>query len=417
MKIFKLKCFFFILLAGFYYSQLYSQVPGCTDPLANNYNSLATVNNGSCTYNSTSYTPPLKVDPLNSIIAESSGLQWAVNSLWTFNDSGGEPAIYRIDTLGNTIFQKVTLEGASNIDWEDIAFDGFYFYIGDFGNNANGARTDLKIYKFPFTDIPDPVSNPDVIIPAAQISIINFTYGDQPQPPVASGGNNTKFDCEAMIVDDDKIHLFSKNWVDLNSTHYVITGVNAGTYVATPLETLATGFLVTAADKAVGNNVVALLGYQVTGTANHFMYLLSDYTGGYYFNGNKRKLNLPDVFTMAKAEGITFKNGRYGYISNERVVQTPFTFTQKLRCFDIGDFVSNLPTTYIFNGNGNWNVPANWSDQSMPPAILPANSLIFVDPLPAGSCILNIPYTIPASSAIRIHEGKRFVILGDFLVQ
>ncbi|MFT3909337.1 MAG: hypothetical protein QM737_07935 [Ferruginibacter sp.] len=414
---FKLKCFFFILLVGFYHDQLYSQVPGCTDPMANNYNSLATVNDGSCTYNNTSYTPPLKVDPINSIISESSGLQWAGNSLWTFNDGGFEAAIYRIDTLSNAILQKVSLQGASNVDWEDIAFDGTYFYIGDFGNNYNGARTDLKIYKFPFIAIPDPVGNPDITIPSSQISIINFTYSDQPQPPVISTGNNTKFDCEAMIVDSGKIHLFTKNWVDLNSTHYVINGVEAGTYIAAPLETLATNFLVTAADKAVGNKVVALLGYQVTGTASHFMFLLSDYTGGYYFNGNKRKLNLPDVFTMAKAEGITFKNGHYGYISNEKVVQTPFTFSQKLRCFDIRNFVSNVPITYIFNGNGNWNVPANWSDQNMPPAILPANSLIFVDPLPVGSCILNIPYTIPHGSSIMVHEGKQFVIEGDLLLQ
>ncbi len=417
MNTFKLKPFFFILLVCLCYNQLYSQVPGCTDPMANNFNSLATVNDGSCTYNSTSYTPPVKTDPINTVLAESSGLQWAGNSLWTFNDSGGEPAIYRIDTLSDAILQKVTLQGATNIDWEDIAFDGFYFYIGDFGNNSNGARTNLKIYRFPLIAIPDAVGNPDVTIPSAQISIINFTYSDQPQPPVASGGNNTKFDCEAMIVDDSKIHLFSKNWIDLNSMHYVIDGVEAGTYVATPLETLATNFLVTGADKAVGDNVIALLGYQVTGTASHFLFLLSDYTGGYYFNGNKRKLNLPDVFVMAKAEGICFKNGHYGYISNERVVQSPFTFTQKLRSFDIRDFVSNVPVTYIFNGNGNWNENANWSDLAMPPAILPANSLIFVDPLPGGSCILNIPYTIPNGSLIMLREGKDFVIQGNLTQQ
>ena len=57
------------------------------------------------------------------------------------------------------------------------------------------------------------------------------------------------------------------------------------------------------------------------------------------------------------------------------------------------------------------------ADLNMPPAILPGNNLIFVDPLPGGSCILNIPYTIPNGSAIVIHEGKQFVIEGDFLLQ
>jgi hypothetical protein len=197
--------------------------------------------------------------------------------------------------------------------------------------------------------------------------------------------------------------------------------VIAGTYIATPLETLPTNFLVTAADKAVGDSVVALLGYQVSGLANHFMFLLSGYTGGYYFNGNKRKINLPDVTVMAQAEGICFKNGHYGYISNERVMRTiggiPFTFTQKLRSFDIRNFVSNVPDTYIFNGNGNWNEPANWSEQLMPPATITTRSLIFIDPLPGGSCLLNIPFTLPPGSSIMVHEGKHFVIQGNFTQQ
>ena len=133
---------------------LFSQVPGCKDPLANNYNSAATINDGSCTYNITTYTPPIKVNPISDTLIESSGLQMAGNFLWSFNDGGGAAAIYRIDTLSSNILQTVNLGGATNVDWEDIAFDGANFYVGDFGNNANGARTDLKIYKFPLSAIP-----------------------------------------------------------------------------------------------------------------------------------------------------------------------------------------------------------------------------------------------------------------------
>ena len=45
-----------------------TSVPGCTDPLASNYNSLATVDDGSCLYN-TSYA----VDLFISEYAEGSG--------------------------------------------------------------------------------------------------------------------------------------------------------------------------------------------------------------------------------------------------------------------------------------------------------------------------------------------------------
>ena len=122
---------------------LNAQVYGCSDSLSNNYNPLATINDGTCTYNAKSYTPKVKADPISNVLVESSGLQMAGNFLWSFNDGGGAATIYRIDTLTNTLLQTVNLSGATNMDWEDIAFDGTDFYIGDFGNNANGARTDL----------------------------------------------------------------------------------------------------------------------------------------------------------------------------------------------------------------------------------------------------------------------------------
>lgn len=319
----------------------YNQVPGCKDPTANNYSSSATVNDGSCTYNITPYTPPVKVDPMNAILAETSGLQMAGNFLWSFNDGGGAAAIYRIDTLSNTLLQTVNLGGATNVDWEDIAFDGTNFFVGDFGNNANGARTDLKVYKFPLSAIPDYTTNPTVTIPANQVEIINFIYSDQ-GTPVATTVNSTRFDCEAMIVDSGRIHLFTKNWVDINTVHYMIDGDAAGSYIAAPIDTLATSYLVTGADKSPGQSLIVLLGYQASGFGNHFMHLLSDYSGGKFFNGNKRRIDLSNASIMGQAEGITFRNPLYGYISNERI-SSVVVVTQKLRSFDI----SNLIPAYV----------------------------------------------------------------------
>lgn len=324
----------------------HAQVYGCKDPTANNYNASATVNDGSCTYNTTAYTPPIKVDPISNALSEGSGLQMAGDFLWSFNDGGGAAALYRIDTLSASILQTVNLEGATNVDWEDIAFDGTYFYIGDFGNNANGDRTDLKIYKFPLSAIPDYPGNATVTVPAGQIDVISFSYSDQ-VPVVATGPNNTRFDCEAMIVDGGKIHLFTKNWIDANTTHYVINGTAAGSYVATSVETLATGYLVTAADKAPGTDAVVLLGYQASSPGNHFLHLLSDYSGGLYFNGNKRMINLPSAAEMGQAEGISFRTASYGYISNEFFTRTVLGFTitvaQKLRTFNL----DNLLPAYV----------------------------------------------------------------------
>ncbi|ANE53116.1 hypothetical protein SY85_24230 [Flavisolibacter tropicus] len=330
-----------ILLFLFSVSLLYGQVKGCKDPAANNYNPNATISDGSCLYNYSFYNPTLKVNPLAETLVETSDLQWDGKNLWTFNDDGAA-AIYKIDTLTNTIWQTVYLEGATNINWEDMAFDGTYFYIGDFGNN-NGGRKDLKIYKFPATAIPDHSAAPSITIPASAIEVIQFTYADQPQPIVPTEMQKTPFDCEAMIVDEDGIHLFTKDWLNKTTTHYRINSTHAGTFSAQPFETFPANLLVTGADKIKGTAVIVLIGYNNTGLGPHYLYILSDYNNGKFFNGNKRKIELPNATVIGQAEGITFRNQTYGYVSNEQfsinIGPTTFTISPKLWSFDLTQFI------------------------------------------------------------------------------
>ena len=339
---------FFLCLIFFKALPAFSQKYGCTDSAAYNYDPAATINDGSCKYNDTYYSPVEKVNPLNDSLKESSGLVWAGNFLWSFNDSGNPPELYRIDTASNTVLQSVRLGGAKNVDWEEATFDGTYFYVGDFGNNFDGARTDLKIYKFPFSAIHDYTTNPVDTIPAEQIEVINFTYSDQPHPD-SIAANSTKFDCEAMLVDSGKIHLFTKNWIDYTSTHYVINGDTAGTYKATPVDTLETGYLVTGAAKIPGGKVVVFLGYQPTFQGRVYLHILSDYSNSKYFNGNKRMITLPPFVQMGQAEGIAFRNDNYGYISNEKLSG----ITQKLYSFDVSSFA---PSIILADNNDNFKV-------------------------------------------------------------
>ncbi len=392
---------------------------GCTDQLASNYNVAATVNNGTCTYNTTVYSPVIKVDPLPDSVIETSGLQFANGYLWTINDKNGKPQLYRIDTLTNIIQQRVYLNGTINDDWEDMAFDGTHFYIGDFGNNLTGGRTNLTIYKFPFAAID--LNDAADTVPANEIETIRFTYSDQPQPAVPSGSNNTRFDCEAMFIDNNKIHLFSKNWVDNTTTHYVINSIAAGNYVANAIETFPVGYLVTAADKVAGQNSIVLLGYANSGFGNHYLHILSDYRADSFFTGNKRRIDLGDASVMGQSEGICFRNGKYGYISNELFTRTvgPVTITvnQKLRSFDISGFVGNYFTQYSFTGNGNWSNTANWKANALPPAVLLPGNEIIIDPAGNGTCILDIPYTLSPGAAINTAAGKKFIIQGNLTLQ
>jgi hypothetical protein len=394
---------FFLLFAGY----LRSQEQGCTDPAANNYKASATINNGSCTYNSSTYIPVVLVDTLGAVLFEISGLEWAGGSLWAMNDAGGLPAIYRIDTLTKAIFQTVTLAGATNVDWEDLAFDGTYFYIGDFGNNANGARSNLKIYKFPISAIADYTSNPFDTVESELIEVIHFVYSDQPQPPIRSSLNSTEYDCEAMIVDGGKIHLFTKNWVHNSTTHYIINSLVSGSYVALPVETLATDYLVTSADNSAEKNIIVLLGYQNIDLGNHFVHILSDYSSGSYFNGNKRRIDLPNAVAMGQSEGIAFKNGNYGFISNEKLTRKygPITITVNQQLHSI-----YFPFVYVFNGNGDWNDPANWYDNVVPAIPINNNNHIFIKPRLAGQCYFTGEMKVTEGGSIVVQPGQKLTI-------
>ena len=87
--------FFFLVIVSF---KAFSQL-GCTDPQALNYNSNASINDGSCVYDVTDYSPIL-IGDLPSALNENSGLIYWDDKLVTFNDSGGANKIYLIDTNG-----------------------------------------------------------------------------------------------------------------------------------------------------------------------------------------------------------------------------------------------------------------------------------------------------------------------------
>ncbi|MBK7966305.1 MAG: hypothetical protein IPK10_14165 [Bacteroidetes bacterium] len=149
-----------------------AQVSGCTDPQANNYNNAATINNGSCAYNATNLPLTDKTNLPTPLLNESSGLTFLDGKLWSFSDSGNPNDIYRIDTVTNTIFQTVDISNATNVDWEDMASNNDFLFVGDFGNN-NGNRQDLKIYRI----------NKSALTPtttSVSASIINFSFPIKP---------------------------------------------------------------------------------------------------------------------------------------------------------------------------------------------------------------------------------------------
>lgn len=85
--------------------------------------------------------------------------------------------------------------------------------------------------------------------------------------------------------------------------------------------------------------------------------------------------------------------------------------------FIIGNsgFIASSGTTYTFIGNGNWDVPSNWSGNTIPPNPLPAGSQIIIDP--AGDCILNVQQVISQGASLRVNNNKNLLLPGNLTVQ
>jgi hypothetical protein len=73
--------------------------------------------------------------------------------------------------------------------------------------------------------------------------------------------------------------------------------------------------------------------------------------------------------------------------------------------------------TYTFTGNGNWSNSANWQNGTRPPAVLPNNALIIIDPDISGECVLDVSQTIPAGASLHVNNGKKFRVKASLLIK
>jgi len=343
-------------------AQLFAQVYGCTDPLATNYDFTATNNDGSCTYSAAAVTPVISYS-LDGSLSETSGLISWNDRIWTHNDNT-DTNLYSLDTLSCAILQTFPISGVVNYDWEEISQDSNYVYMGDFGNNVNGNRTDLKILR---------IEKSSILSGSPLVDTIFFSYVDQTDF-TPTGGNNTDFDCEAMIVSVDSIYLFTKQWVSNRTVVYSLPKL-PGTYSAIRKSELDVQGMITGATYKESNRLITLCGY--TNLLQPFIYLLYDFNANDFFSGNKRKLNLS--LSFHQVEGITSNDGLKYYCSNEAFVQAPFINTpQKLHVLDLSSYLDNYLNQIILSA----------SQEAIPQIALypnPANEFIILENVLYGS--------------------------------
>jgi hypothetical protein len=241
---------------------------------------------------------------LPSKVEETSGLIYLNGFVWTFNDSGGEPEIYKIDSKSGKIVQTVRITNGGNFDWEDITHDKNFIFVGDFGNNW-GTRKDLKIYKIAIKDIG---KKKKMEVKAGQI---NFSYTDQTSFEKNNRGHN--FDCESVISYHDSLIVFSKNWGNGRTRMYKLPKV-PGDYKISPVDNFKANGLVTGADYNIETGELVLIGYK-----DHvpFLYLFSEFDGNNLQNGKVYRINMV-MMKGSQTEGITWHNNDNILISTEQ---------------------------------------------------------------------------------------------------
>ncbi|TXD33961.1 hypothetical protein FRC98_19905 [Lujinxingia vulgaris] len=145
-------------------------------------------------------------------LAESSGLAagWQnPDVLWTHNDSGDSARLFALSTApsddagdpdASPILTELTLEGAENIDWEDMAIGPCSaggatacIYVADFGDNLK-QRDEVVLYRFEEPDLGSPPA-PELTLTDG-ITAQRFTYEGGPR------------DAEALLVDPQSAAIF-----------------------------------------------------------------------------------------------------------------------------------------------------------------------------------------------------------------
>jgi hypothetical protein len=134
--------------------------------------------------------------PLAPDLEETSGVAASRDRpgvFWTHNDSGGEAAVFALDSTGATL-ARVRLRDAANRDWEDIAIGPCEpggedcLWVAEIGDNSE-RHPHVAVYRLPEPSLGDT---------AAAATIFRFTYPDGPR------------DAEALFVTDEGVHVINK---------------------------------------------------------------------------------------------------------------------------------------------------------------------------------------------------------------
>ena len=150
----------------------------------------------------------IKSVSLDYALKETSGLAYHNGFIWSHNDSGAGPYLYKTDHRSGKVIKQVKIDDVKSKDWEDMAIDDQYIYVADFGNN-DLKRKKLRIIKIALDSL---AGENSVVRPEKEIE---FKY-----PPKQGKKKNARHDAEALIAHKDKLYIITKERSNYRSKVY-----------------------------------------------------------------------------------------------------------------------------------------------------------------------------------------------------
>ena len=255
------------------------------------------------------------LDTLPQLLWESSGLAQLGNQWITHNDSGDLPQLYVFDRNSAENPRVVSIEGANHTDWEDVAADDTYLYIGDFGNNL-GSRQDLRIYRVLLTSLSQE---------SAEAEIIAFSYEDQSDFTPSS---ETNFDAEALVSVGDSLYILTKERGRLGTTAYRLPKT-PGTFEAQNSGSYAINGLVTGGDYDPITDQLWICGY--SNILLPFVAVIENVTQGGILEGPLQKYGL--TTGLAQIEALALDGEGQAYLTSEQFNRTSPSIESLARLF------------------------------------------------------------------------------------
>ena len=236
----------------------------------------------------------IEITRLSKKVNETSGLEIVDGNFITLNDSGDDPVLYIFNKKGDMLSKKFII-GAQNIDWESLALDKDYIYIGDIGNNK-GNRKDLKIYL--------------TTLEFKLVDSINFNYSIQSK---FKKKKKNKFDAEALVSIGDSLMIFSKNRKNLTTEVYTLPKT-PGSYSVKPKYSFDVEALITGGDYNSEHDLLSLVGYSYS-IKKQYLFLFKNFGSKKTKDSIFKKYDIP--ITNAQIEAIKIINDKNFWLTSE----------------------------------------------------------------------------------------------------